>query len=96
MNARKMLNGTLAAMLFAWSMAAALPALNNDVLSPFEAFVITPALLMLAALCAQGVYHGLDRVQRRLHAGLARVTGARARRVGNDAGIKGCVVGRSR
>jgi hypothetical protein len=96
MNARKVMNGTLATLLFGWSMAAALPAFNQDVLSPFEAFVLTPVFLMLAALGAQGIYHALDRLQRWLH---ARVPGASPRRVaaeGPAPAIQGCLLGRSR
>jgi hypothetical protein len=96
MNARKIMNGTLAALLFAWSMAAALPALNRDVLSPFEAFVLTPGLLMAAALAARGLYDGLDRLQQRLYRGISRFSPPRAREEGSQvAGIEGCVVGRS-
>jgi hypothetical protein len=96
MNARKVMNGTLAMLLFAWSMAATLPALNSEVLSPFEAFVLTPALLMLAAAGGLGAYRGLDRLERRLLQGLPRVTRERVQRDSEAAGLDDCLTGRAR
>jgi hypothetical protein len=95
MNARKLINGTLTTLLFAWSMAATLPALNNEVLSPFEAFVLTPVLLMLASVGALAAYRGLERLEQRLSQALA----ARARRAseaGNIAGLGNCLLGSHR
>ena len=71
MNARNLLNGTLSTLLSGWFVAATLPALNSEVLNPFEAFVATPVLLMLAAAGAVAAYRGLDRVQMRLSKALA-------------------------
>ena len=71
MNARTLLNGTLSALLAGWFAAATLPALHNEVLDPFQAFIATPVLLMLAAAGAVGVYRGLGRLQERLSQGLA-------------------------
>jgi len=90
------MNGTLATLLFGWSMAAALPALNQDVLSPFEAFVVTPGLLMLAALAALGTYQGLDRLQRRLHERVRRAVRRRVAGSDSDPSLDGCLLGRSR
>jgi hypothetical protein len=96
MNARKLMNGTLASLLFGWSMAAALPALNHDVLSPFEGFVVTPALLMLAALAALGTYHGLDRLQQRLHGRVLRLVRPRSPSRIPVSCPEGCLPSRSR
>jgi hypothetical protein len=96
MNARKVMNATLATLLFGWSMAAALPALNQDVLSPFEAFVLTPGLLMLATLAALGAYHGLDRLQQRLHERVRRAIRHRVPRSDSAPSLDGCLLGRSR
>jgi hypothetical protein len=71
MNARTLLNGTLSALLAGWFVAATLPALNNEVLDPFQAFVATPVLLMLAAAGAVGAYRGLGWLQERLSQALA-------------------------
>jgi hypothetical protein len=71
MNAKTLLNGTLSALLSGWFVAATLPALNNEVLDPFQAFIATPVLLMLAAAGAVGAYRGLGRVQQNLSQALA-------------------------
>jgi hypothetical protein len=71
MNARTLLNGTLSALLAGWFVAATLPALNNEVLDPFQAFIATPVLLMLAVVVGVGAYRGLGRLQERLSQALA-------------------------
>lgn len=71
MNARTLLNGTLSTLLAGWFVAATLPALHNEVLDPFQAFVATPVLLMLAVAGAVGAYRGLGQLQERLSQGLA-------------------------
>jgi hypothetical protein len=71
MNARTLLNGTLSTLLSGWFVAATLPALNNEVLDPFQAFIATPVLLMLAVVVGVGAYRGLGRLQERLSQALA-------------------------
>jgi len=66
MNARKIVNGTTSVVVFAWLLAAALPAMNDAVLDPFQAYVLTPLIMMMAALATLGLYRGLDRAQRRM------------------------------
>lgn len=66
MNARKIVNGTTSVVVFAWLLAAALPATNAAVLDPFQAYVMTPLIMMMAALATLGLYRALDRAQRRL------------------------------
>jgi hypothetical protein len=66
MNARTILNGTLSTVLFAWFLAATLPALNSTALSPFQAYISTPLLLMAAGLGGLGLYHALGIMQQHL------------------------------
>ena len=71
MNARTLLNGTLSTLIAGWFVAATLPAVHNEVLDPFQAFIATPVLLMLAVAGAVGAYRGLGWLQERLSQGLA-------------------------
>jgi hypothetical protein len=91
MNARTLLNGTLSALLSGWFVAATLPALNNDVLDPFQAFIATPVLLMLAAATGVGAYRGLDRIQQRLSQALAS-RGRCAREAGSLVELGTCLL----
>ena len=95
MNARTLLNGTLSTLLAGWFVAATLPALNNEVLDPFQAFVATPVLLMLAAAGAVGAYRGLDRLQQRLSQGLA-ARGRCAREADSITALGNCLLGSHR
>ncbi|MCJ7556221.1 MAG: hypothetical protein MUP90_04815 [Gammaproteobacteria bacterium] len=70
MNARKILNSTLSAVLFTGFLAATLPALNNPDMSPMQAYVWTPVLMMLAGLGGLALYQGLDWAHARLNKSL--------------------------
>lgn len=63
MNARTILNGTLSTVLFAWFLAATLPGMNTAGMSPFQAYVSTPLLMMLAGIGALTLFHALGCAQ---------------------------------
>lgn len=66
MNAMTLVNRSLSAGLVVLLLAAALPALNSDVITPFEGFVMTPLIMMLATLGGVALNSGLGRLQRQL------------------------------
>lgn len=66
MNTGKVLNTSIATVFFILFLTVTLPVFNNPDMSAFQAFVLTPILMMLAGLGALGLFHGLDRANTRL------------------------------
>ena len=60
MNIGKVLNTSIATVFFTLFLAITLPVFNNPDMSAFQAFVLTPVLMMLAGLGAMALFHGLD------------------------------------
>lgn len=67
MNIVKILNGAIATMLFTGLLAVTLPGLFNPELGPFQAFVVAPALILLAAMISAGLHHVLELGEQRIH-----------------------------
>lgn len=66
MNTGKILNSLIAIVSFSLFLAATLPVFNNPDMNAFQAFILTPALMMVAALGAAGLFHALDWAHARL------------------------------
>lgn len=60
MNTGKFLNSLIAIVSFSLFLAVTLPVFNNPDMSAFQAFILTPALMMVAALGAAVLHHCLD------------------------------------
>ena len=67
MNIVKIVSGAIATMLFAALLAVTLPGLFNPELGPFQAFVVAPALILLAAMISAGAHHVLELGEQRIH-----------------------------
>jgi len=67
MNIVKIVSGAIATMLFAALLAVTLPGLFNPELGPFQAFVVAPVLMLLAAMISAGAHHVLELGEQRIH-----------------------------
>jgi hypothetical protein len=66
-NTRSLINRGLSTAFTVCLLAASLPAVNSQVITPFEAFVLTPLLVMLAGLGGVATCRGLERVELWVH-----------------------------
>ena len=66
MNIGKVLNTSIVIVSFSLFLAVTLPVFNNADMSSFQAFILTPVLMMVAALGAAGLFHFLDWAHARL------------------------------
>ncbi|MCW8844507.1 MAG: hypothetical protein OQK99_01615 [Gammaproteobacteria bacterium] len=89
MNTGKILNSLIAIVSFSLFLAATLPVFNNPDMNAFQAFILTPALMMVAALGAAVLYHCLDWTLARLHQAANRPSDYVAR--GNTKGSGPCL-----
>jgi len=67
MNMVKIINGAIATVLFTVLLAATLPSFFNPDMSPFQAYVLAPALTLLAAMISAGLHHVLELGEQRIH-----------------------------
>ncbi len=67
MNIGKIVNGAIATVLFTGLLAATLPSFFNPEMSPFQAYVLAPALTLLAAMISAGLHHVLELGEQRMH-----------------------------
>lgn len=67
MNIGKVLNTSIATVFFSLFLAVTLPVFNNPDMSAFQAFILTPALMMVAALGAAVLHHCLGWALARLY-----------------------------
>lgn len=67
MNIGKFFNYAIATILFTGLLAATLPGFFNPEMSPFQAFVVAPALTMLAAMISAAAHHVLELGGQRMH-----------------------------
>jgi len=67
MNVAKIFNCTLATMLFTGLLAATLPGFFNPDMSPFQAYVVAPVLMQLAAMISAALHHVLELGEQHIH-----------------------------
>lgn len=67
MNIGKIFNYAIATILFTGLLAATLPGFFNPDMSPFQAFVLAPALTLLAAMISAAAHHVLELGEQRMH-----------------------------
>lgn len=69
MNARKVLVTLASSLLFGWFLHATLPAFNTPDMSAYQAFILTPFLIMLGGLGGLGIFQVLNCGARTLQKG---------------------------